>query len=206
MSCEIHSVTCSRAGLPILGDVSFSVAEGQACLLDGPNGVGKTTLLQVLAGIIPATSGTISFGSDDIIYVGHLDGMKASLSVRQNLEFWAKIGGGTIAEAVERMRLGDLLDRDVQTLSSGQKKRVSLARLFLADRPLWLLDEPTVSLDAETVRFFETVLGDHLKKNGSIIFASHAAISLESLQQIDLLKFRKTAELAPVDAAFLEPK
>lgn len=183
-------LACARGQVPLLSGVSFSVEPGEALILRGPNGIGKTTLLRCLAGLQPLLSGNLTCPEDDLAYAGHADGVKAMLTVAENLRFWAEIfGGGEIETALDQMNLSGLRDRFAQNLSAGQRRRLGLARLLLAGRRIWLLDEPTVSLDQQTVGLFETLLARHLSGGGAAIIATHIEISVKC-RVLDLAPFK----------------
>ena len=206
MAISVKSLSVSRGGINLLQDVDIDLKNGQAGILRGPNGVGKTTLLRTLAGLQPFDSGKIECSSEDICYSGHADGVKLTLTVQENLEFWANIFGSTSISAVaEKFLISDLLDTRVGTLSAGQKRRVGLARLGLTERQVWLLDEPTVSLDETSVKIFENIVKDHLSEDGCALIATHLDLGLEnSAQIIDLLKYKaNSGELSSSNEAFL---
>jgi len=179
----------SRGGISLLQGLDIEIKNGQAGILQGPNGIGKTTLLRALAGLQPIELGKIEGSLEDICYSGHLDGVKPTLTVQENLEFWANIFGyPSISEVAEKFMLVDLLNIRVRTLSAGQKRRVGLARLGLTGRPVWLLDEPTVSLDETSVKIFGNIIKDHLAENGCALIATHIDLGLKNnVQIIDLL-------------------
>ena len=179
MVLSVSSLTVSRAGRPVLSDLSFDLMAGQALRLQGRNGVGKTTLLRCLAGLQPALAGRIVMAADSLAYAGHADGVKLQLTVLENLRFWADIFGcWDIERALQAFELGSLSDRLAGTLSAGQRRRLGLARLLLTNRPLWLLDEPTVSLDDASVTLFAAAVYDHLQAEGAVLIASHIDLGL----------------------------
>ena len=206
MAISIKSLSVSRGGINLLQGIDIELKNGQAGILRGPNGVGKTTLLRALAGLQPVDSGKIKCSLEDICYSGHADGVKSTLTVQENLEFWANIFGyPSISEAAEKFMIIDLLNTKVGNLSAGQKRRVGLARLGLTGRQVWLLDEPTVSLDETSVKIFGNIIKDHLSENGCALIATHIDLGLENNAQIiDLSQYRPNSrELSSSDEAFL---
>jgi len=206
LAISAKSLSVSRGGINLLEGLNIELNSGQAGILHGPNGVGKTTLLRALAGLQPIESGKIEYSIDDVCYSGHADGVKPTLTVRENLEFWADIfGHHSISEAAEQFMISDFLDLKVGTLSAGQKRRVGLSRLGLTGRSIWLLDEPTVSLDQTSVSIFENIIKDHLLKNGCALIATHIDLGLEdSAKIIDLSKYQpQLGKLSRSDEAFV---
>ncbi len=206
MAISVKSLSVSRGGINLLEGLNIELNGGQAGILHGPNGVGKTTLLRALAGLQPIESGKIEYSIDDVCYSGHADGVKPTLTVRENLEFWADIfGHHSISEAAEQFMISDFLDLKVGTLSAGQKRRVGLSRLGLTGRSIWLLDEPTVSLDQTSVSIFENIIKDHLLKNGYALIATHIDLGLEdSAKIINLSKYQpQSGKLSRSDEAFV---
>lgn len=190
MTFSVSGLAVSRGGLRLLDGVSFDVAPGSALILRAPNGAGKTSLLRTLAGLQAAQQGQMSHGADHMAYGAHADANKSMLSVAENLWFWASVyGADGIDDAVEAFRLGTLLDRPAGELSSGQKRRLGLARLMLTGRPVWLLDEPTVSLDAEAVGWFGAVVKSHLARGGMAVIATHIDLGLDAAV-LDLAQFK----------------
>jgi heme exporter protein A len=206
MAISIKSLSVSRGSIKLLQGLDIELKSGHAGILRGPNGVGKTTLLRTLAGLQPVDSGKIEVPLEDICYFGHTDGVKPTLTVRENLEFWANIfGSSSIEEVAKKFMIIDLLNIRAGTLSAGQKRRVGLARLGLTDCPVWLLDEPTVSLDETSVKIFGNIIKDHLSENGCALVATHIDLGLENNAQIiDLSQYRpNSGELSSSDEGFL---
>ena len=189
MVMDVRDLSVARGGVTVLEGVSFALKPGQVLVLRGANGIGKTTLLRTLAGLQPPVAGEVT--GDEIAYAGHADGLKAGLTVTENLTFWAEINGMTgIDLALEAMNLTQLRRRRAGDLSAGQKRRLGLARLLVTGRAVWLLDEPTVSLDAASVALFVAVLRAHLAQGGSALIATHIDLGLQEARELDLTPFR----------------
>ncbi|TDL78128.1 heme ABC exporter ATP-binding protein CcmA [Palleronia sediminis] len=197
---SVRDLAVARGGLPVLSDLSFEIAPGHALVLRGPNGSGKTTLLRTLAGLQPPLRGTVAPGPGSIAYGAHANGMKGTLSVRENLTFWAGIHGqrDAVEDAMRRFALTALAERPAQGLSAGQGRRLGLARMVLTGRPVWLLDEPTVSLDAASVAGFADVLRGHLATGGAALVATHIDLGIDA-PILDVGPYRAT--LADLDRA-----
>lgn len=181
----------ARGGLPVLEGVSFSLSAGQALVLRGPNGIGKTTLLRAVAGLQPVLRGRVDVDREALAYISHADGIKATLSVAENLRFWAQaFGEKGISAALEQYDLTALADRPAGLLSAGQKRRLGLARLSVTGRTLWILDEPTVSLDVNAVAMFADVVRAHLTGGGAALIATHIALGLPEAKVLDLAPYR----------------
>ncbi len=181
MELAVENLAVSRGGVPVLEGVSFTLTAGQVLILRGPNGSGKTTLLRCLAGLQPPLAGTVSMPPEAIAYGAHADGLKSTLSVAENLKFWANIyGTGEITRAMNDFNLTHLGARPATNLSAGQKRRLGLARLLVTGRPVWLLDEPTVSLDQASVKMFADAVRAHVAGGGAALIATHIDLGLEA--------------------------
>jgi heme exporter protein A len=205
MTLRVNDLAVARGGVPVLGGVSFEVTPGTALILRGPNGAGKTTLLRTIAGLQPALSGQIDGADETIAYAGHADGLKAMLSVAENLTFWAQVSGTSeIRAAWAAYQLDPLRDRLAGTLSAGQKRRLGLARLMVTGRPVWVLDEPTVSLDADAVAMFASAVTAHLRAGGMALIATHINLGLNA-ETFDVTPYRAKPEMrsGASDEAFL---
>ena len=204
MELVVSDLGCARGGVPLLEGISLRLGAGEALVVRGPNGCGKTTLLRTLARLQPASGGTISCPSEAMAYGGHADGLKAVLSVAENLRFWAAIHGHDGVEgAMEALNLHELADRQAHHLSAGQKRRLGLARLMVTGRWLWLLDEPTVSLDAASVALFAAVVRAHLGAGGAALMATHIDMGLAEARVLDLAPYKAVPRMpAGFDEAF----
>jgi heme exporter protein A len=188
---QAANLSVARGGVTVLSGLTFSVGAGQALTLRGPNGSGKTTLLRTLAGLQPAGDGTLQLNPDAIAYASHADGLKSTLTVAENLTFWASVYGGPSPDnAMAALDLAALTGRRAGELSAGQKRRLGLARLLVSGRPLWLLDEPTVSLDAASVTLFAGVIRRHLAGGGAAVIATHVDLGLPEAGVLDLAPHR----------------
>ncbi|WP_323037537.1 heme ABC exporter ATP-binding protein CcmA [Pararhodobacter sp.] len=202
MELRVSDLAVARGGLPLLEGLSFAVHPGEALVIRGPNGSGKTTLLRTLAGLQSPLSGTISCPPEQMAYAAHADGLKSTLTVTENLAFWAAIHAQTgVAQAMAAMNLADLADRHAHNLSAGQKRRLGLARLMVTGRWLWVLDEPTVSLDVASVALFGRVVRAHLAAGGAALLATHIDLGLEEARILDLTPYKAKM---PADLGFDE--
>jgi heme exporter protein A len=191
-----HGLTLLRGNRALFSGLSFSVAPGQMLVLRGANGSGKTSLLRVLAGLVTADEGRVSFAGTvwrglvhdrrmNTLYLGHANGLKDDLTADENLADLAAFDGGeTIAsarlEALTRVGLAERRHVPARRLSQGQKRRIGLARLALARRRLWLLDEPTNALDREGVELFAGIVQAHLRQGGLACVATHLPLAIEA--------------------------
>jgi heme exporter protein A len=186
-----------RGERPVFRDLDFVVEAGGALLLTGPNGSGKSTLLRLLAGLLRPTAGTLTWDGADaladlpmharrVAYVGHQDAVKPGLTAAENLRFAARLSGGKVRDALAAVGLEELADLPARMLSAGQRRRLALARLVLSQAPLWLLDEPTLGLDAVSVERFGTMLDAHRAANGMVIAATHLPLPMRESTELAL--------------------
>ena len=195
-----ENLVIERGGRIIVDGVSFAASAGETLLLTGPNGAGKTTLLRATAGFLPLAGGTIRIvpQTDDVALserihmVGHANAVKAHLTVGENVLFWAEfLGGASGAKAraeaaLAAFALDDLADFPSSYLSAGQRRRAGLARLLAAPRPIWLLDEPTVSLDTASTASLAKVINAHTNAGGIAIAATHLPLGLQNTRELRL--------------------
>lgn len=195
LTLRATGLSCGRGGMALAEGLDFSVNNGQCLLLRGPNGTGKTTLLLTLAGIVAPLAGSfvLQGGEPDLRqlhYCGHRNAIKPRLSVRENLDFWAAVNGPTGIEpgaALRQVGLDSLGMLDAGYLSAGQSRRLALARLLVSHRPLWLLDEPTASLDVEGHALVTQLIDGHLDQGGMAIAATHDPITLPDPARMETL-------------------
>lgn len=210
MHLEVKDLTCRRSGRIVLDGLSLSLEGGTVLVLRGPNGAGKTTLLRVLAGLLPIERGTVRIDGlgrgeksdayvEQVSYAGHLDAIKLQLTVAENLAFWgALFGQPDIGSALAAFDLATIADRPAHACSAGQKRRLGLARLLVSPgRPLWLLDEPSISLDAKSNALLVDSIGAHCGTGGAAVVATHVTLDLPHV---------RTLHLDPVDARTTEAR
>ena len=197
MRLSAVELTCRRGGRTVFEGLSFAVNAGEALTVTGRNGAGKSSLLRLIAGLLRPARGRISLDGGDpeltvaeqVHYLGHQDALKPALSVAENLGFWAGFLGATapdLGPCLEAVGLWDLADLPAAYLSAGQRRRLSLARLVAAKRPIWLLDEPTSTLDSGAQDRLAALMRSHLAEGGLILAATHAAIGLAAARELRL--------------------
>lgn len=195
---QMRELAVERGGRVLASGLSCALGPGEALIVAGPNGAGKSTLLQVVAGLLGAAAGTVALegGGErwpDIGSASHFlspaNAMKAALTVRENLDFWQRFGGKagrTIEEALVAVELPQTIDMPFGWLSTGQKRRIAIARLLLNYRPLWILDEPTSGLDTAAVDRFAALMQDHRRTGGMVLAATHLPLGLEGAQRLEI--------------------
>ncbi len=210
MHLSVDNFRVTRGFRTVFTRLGFSLERGRALILAGPNGSGKSTLLRMLGGMLPpetgdAVLGGVSLSGDraefvsNVLYAGHLDALKPAFTARETLEFYADLYDAPrerVAVALESMALGFLADQPVRVLSAGQKRRLGLARLALVDRPLWLLDEPTVSLDTESAARVALLAREHCAGGGMVIAATHIDLGIEGAARLNPADFAPSADTA----------
>jgi heme exporter protein A len=190
-------LACHRGGRDVFSGLGFAVASGEALTITGRNGAGKSSLLRTIIGLARIAHGRIVLeGGDPELtvaeqahYLGHQDALKPSLTARENLSFWAGFlgaGGADIHPALDAVGLKELADLPAAYLSAGQRRRLSIARLLAVKRPLWLLDEPTSTLDASAQERLAGFMHAHLKEGGIILAATHATLGLSGAKELRL--------------------
>jgi heme exporter protein A len=192
VTLDATNLACERNGRIVFSNITFSIATGQCAELRGANGAGKSSLLRLIAGLVPAAGGTLRFKNQTDIpqalhFIAHQDAMKSSMTVQENLNFWcAVLGGEDISRALAAFNLEALKNDPVQLLSAGQRRRLTLSRLFLSNRPLWLLDEPMTALDVTTQEILREHIDSHLKDGGMVLAATHGDLGVKPDQTITL--------------------
>lgn len=204
MHLEAKNLCVERSGRTIFAQLSFALAAGESLIVTGENGSGKSTLLRALAGLLPATSGEIFFAAsairkplDRAHYLGHADALRGMLSLTENIEFWASLlaedcvdsslaqsqsaglAASSCPEALALLGLAHAAELPAGILSAGQKRRAALAKLLVAPRPLWLLDEPLTALDTNSQSIVKRLMETHLLRGGMIVAATHAPLGLK---------------------------
>lgn len=188
-----RGVRCVRGGREVFSGLDFETCSGEALAVTGPNGSGKTSLLRLIAGLLTIADGSIGLegGETELTlpeqahYLGHRDALKPALSVMENLSFWRDFLGGAAfdpAESLAAVGLDHAAHLPAAYLSAGQRRRLSIARLLVVRRQVWLLDEPTTALDAAGQGMFAAVMSDHLARGGLIVAATHAPLGVHAKQ------------------------
>ena len=203
MLLSVSDLSVSRGGRVLLEGVAFDVQAGQAILLSGKNGIGKTSLLRLMAGLAAPADGMIRHnGADyrddpashraDIHYVAHYDAAKPALTVRENLAFWTELhGGGDVMAGLVAFDLENLASLPARFLSAGQRRRLALARLIAIKAGIWLLDEPSVALDAASLDSLRQLIAAHRRDGGAVVASTHAELGLDDAENLDVSAFAR---------------
>lgn len=214
MTLEVKELGCKRGGREVFAGLNFQLSLGELLVVTGPNGSGKSSLLRMLAGFLRPSAGTITWDGEPVagdheahggrsIYVGHLDAVKPVMTVEENLEFWSQFENGLVDEgrirtALERVELVPQTDFPAEFLSAGQKRRLNLARLVARPAALWLLDEPTSTLDDKSSQIVATIIEDHCLEGGMAIAATHLDLGIDSQRSLDIDAYRPRVQLEVV--------
>lgn len=207
MHLIVDDITAERSGEIIFEKLHFTARQRQLIIINGPNGSGKSTLLRIIAGLLTPAAGRIYFKDeigdqafDERIPVSfhchllsHENAMKPSMTLMENLKFWARFGGENVDQvgyALSCVELDHLADTPFGYLSTGQKRRVAIARLLTNKRAIWLLDEPTSGLDQKSTDLFGTLMQSHLDDDGMIVAATHLPLGIAASQQIAMVDFK----------------
>jgi heme exporter protein A len=195
---DARAISLQRGGIPLIEDLSLKVQPGEAVVLLGRNGVGKTTFLRALAGVLRPAQGEVLYGDEPAraaaarhcAFLGHENALKPDETPRQSLRFWSQLSGqrGDIKAALTAMGLAALADRPARRLSQGQKRRAALARLLVLERPVWLLDEPAAPLDADGRQRLSDIVTAHRQRGGMVIAATHQALDWPDAQTRELVR------------------
>jgi heme exporter protein A len=197
MELRGESLTCERGGRTVFDGLDFNLSGGQALVVTGRNGAGKSSLLRMIAGLVRIAGGKLTLTGGDpeatpgeqAHYLGHLDAVKPALSVGENLGFWSEYLAGRripIEPALQAVDLAALEDLPAAYLSAGQRRRLSIARLVAVPRPIWLLDEPTSALDTQSQDRLAQLMRGHLAGGGMIVAAAHGPIGLDAPRELRL--------------------
>jgi len=188
MTLQATELRCVRGDREIFRDLSFAVGSGEMLAVTGANGAGKSSLLRMIAGLLPLAGGVIHLDTtttespliEQAHYLGHRDPLKPALSVIENLTFWLEFldGEASAANCLETVGLTHAAQLPSAFLSAGQRRRLSMARLFGVKRPVWLLDEPTTALDAQGQSLLTSMITAHLASGGIVLAATHGALGI----------------------------
>lgn len=189
---RVEALSLARGGRVLFDGLSFAAEPGAYVEIRGANGAGKTSLLRAIAGFLRPHAGRIVLeGAEEptlaLHYVAHLNALKSTVSVAAHLRYWAGLFDGAVStDVLERVGLRGLEERPARTLSQGQARRLSLARLLVAPRPVWLLDEPAAALDAQGLAVVASLIEAHRREGGVVLAAVHEALGPAPSQTITI--------------------
>ena len=197
MKLVVDNLSGERSGQMIFSKISFELSDGEVLIVTGVNGSGKSTMLRVIAGLLPAHEGTVGVEGADkessppelMHYLGHLNALKPALSIGENLEFWQKFCDTplmSVDEALEAVALPGIAHLPAGYLSAGQKRRISIAKLLVSYKPIWIVDEPTAALDKDSEKLFSDLVSDHLNSGGIAIAATHKPLGISKPKTLNL--------------------
>lgn len=191
------AVTCVRGGRALFEGLSFTLEQGGAALVTGPNGVGKSSLIRLAAGLLTPAAGRIT-GDAPRALLTEQSSLDEELPLARALAFWARLDttAGNVAVALDALSLSDLADIPVRLLSTGQRRRAAIARVIASGAPLWLLDEPANGLDKAALGLLEAAIATHRASGGAMLVASHTPITLPDVITIDLAQLPRQSEQA----------
>ena len=184
-SLAFENVTCVRGRRFLFGDVSFALDAGDALVVTGPNGAGKSSLLRLAAGLLKAEKGDVKCEGQIALADEHM-ALDPMLPLSDAMNFWATIDGSNAMSALGSVGLDHLARVPVRMLSTGQRRRATLARTLAARAEIWLLDEPVNGLDIESVAMLEGLIAVHRMQGGIVVIASHQPIAVDGAQALAL--------------------
>lgn len=195
MRLTVSNLAVNRGDRLVFSDVSFSLGAGEALLVTGANGAGKSTLLKAIAGRLQSSGGSLTLDGVEegpvheyCHYLSHSNALKPALTVGENLDFWCGFlgGEGDTDAALDEVGLPGISDIPAGYLSAGQKRRVAIARLLMAHRPIWLADEPTAALDKTSEKMFARLANEHMAKGGIVIAATHQPLAIKGANKLEM--------------------
>ncbi|PHQ81039.1 MAG: heme ABC transporter ATP-binding protein CcmA [Coxiella sp. (in: Bacteria)] len=192
---DLTNLGCCRGEQALFSGLHYSLAQGKLLQIVGPNGAGKTSLLRMLLGLLKPTTGQVIWHNEALLYIGHSNAVKPELTVFENLKFQfllPNVRRATCRDVLCRLQLDTYMDTVCRQLSQGQQQKVALARLFMTDAKIWILDEPLTALDRQAVEILQTFFLEQLNKGITIIMTTHRPLSLADLPvlTLDLTQFQ----------------
>ena len=211
---EVENLSYQRNGRDVFSDINFKVEPGTCLLLKGPNGSGKSTLLRVLAGLLPVQQGTLvinqnktkdnyDFIASNIEFVGHLSAVKKQMTLWDNLQFWADVSGigpldTTKPKFNDPLHISSFKNQLTDLCSEGQVRRLALSRLSISKKNIWLVDEPTTSLDRSAIQSFERLIKEHCLQGGISVVATHDKLNIPKTKSL-LINLKQTKKVKKND-------